>query len=221
MIKIEKAIYGMAADFSAVFFERGETGTTFFRVDPAKVKFAKDIAFTLNHEPKKTITTLLGKENGELIIVQKGECLFFKFIPTTRAGQRLYRYVKAVKYRQCSYIYNVEKRVIDAEMEERFSWSLEPHEHIFLDEAIIFEVCLTNTPRDKLTFCTTDANHPQLKGIDWTTNVQFTEQDCWKESLERATRLEELPREMADLQQQMKNLINEMEELNNGYSKSN
>lgn len=206
---MEKAIYGMAADFSAVFHERDEKGTTYFRVDPAAVKFAKDIAFTLNHEPKETITTLLEPSNGELIIVRKDGCLYFKFVPTTRSGNRLYRNVKAGKYRQCSYIYNAKKRVRDTDMEERFAWSLEPHERMALDEAIIYEVCLTNTPRDKVTFCTTDANHPQLQGIDWTTNVQLTDEDCWKENVkiaETAADLEAMQLEMADIQRQLNEL---------------
>ncbi|MFF5993953.1 hypothetical protein AAGS61_04210 [Lysinibacillus sp. KU-BSD001] len=211
-MKIERAIYGLAADFGAVHWNKKGENVEYFHVEPSTVKYAKNVAFTLEHEPKQTVTTTKNQENGQLIIVQKGPLLFFKFIPTTKAGERIYRYVKLQKLRKCSYIFRRFTSLRDIKTESKLSLVMDPGEAILINHGAVYEICLTNHPRDTTTFCTTDANHPLLKGIEWKTNVQFTASDYWGQHLEREdfkNELDNMQRRIDDLGEKCEQLLKE------------
>lgn len=206
---MEKAIYGLAADFEAVHWDIKGEKVEYFRVEPSTVQFAENVAFTLEHEPKHTLTTTKNEENGQLIIVQKGPLLFFKFIPTTKDGERIYRYVKQRKLRQCSYIFRRLASIRDLKTEGKLSWAMDEGDTLLINHVGVYEICLTNNPRDKNTFCTTDVNHPVLKGIEWKMNVQFTASDYWKEHMEHA----DLKEELAEMQRRIDSLGDKYEQL--------
>ncbi|MCR8853499.1 hypothetical protein [Lysinibacillus fusiformis] len=207
---MEKAIYGIAADFEAVHWNRKGENVEYFHVEPSTVQYAENVAFTLEHKPKQTITTTKKQENGQLIIVQKGSLLFFKFIPTTKDGQRIYRYVKQRKLRQCSYIIRKLASLRDIKTEGKLSLAMDPKETIVINHGVVYEICLTNSPRDKNTFCTINANHPLFKDIEWETNVELTATDCWDEEVKLAEldeQLEQLERDLERSQRKTKKLL--------------
>ncbi|KPN97746.1 HK97 family phage prohead protease [Lysinibacillus sp. ZYM-1] len=207
---MEKVIYGLAADFEAVHWNRKGENVEYFHVEPSTVQYAENVAFTLEHKPKQTITTTKNEENGQLIIVQKGPLLLFKFIPTTKDGERIYRYVKQRKLRQCSYIFRKLASLRDVRTEGKASWAIDPGETIMINHGAVYEICLTNTPRDKNTFVTTDANHPLLKSIEWKTNVELAATDYWKEEVKLAEldeQLERLERDLARSHRKTKKLL--------------
>lgn len=181
---MEKAIYGLAADFEAVHWDIKGENVEYFHVEPSTVQYADNIAFTLGHEPKETITTTKDRKNGHLILVQKGSLLFFKFVPTTKNGERFYRYVKQQKLRKCSYIFRKVLSYRDVQNEKKLMWAMDFKEKILINHGTVFEICLTNRPRDNTTFCTTDVNDPRLKGINWTTNVLLQGGSHWEQHLE-------------------------------------
>lgn len=207
---IEKAIYGLAADFEAVHWDIKGENVEYYHVEPSTVQYAKNVAFTIDHKPKQTITTTKNEGNGQLILVQKGSFLFFKFTPTTKDGERIYRYVKLQKLRKCSYIFRKLASFRDVETENNTPIVMEPTEKIVIHHAAVYEICLTNSPRDKTTFCTTDVNHPLLKGINWETNVELVARDYWEEIVKCAAldeQLEQLERELERSQRRTNKLL--------------
>ncbi|MEG0473991.1 MAG: hypothetical protein RR588_16825, partial [Solibacillus sp.] len=66
-MKIEKAIYGLAADFEAVHWNKKGMDIEYFYIEPNTVRYAGNVAFTLDHDPKQIITTTESQENGQLI----------------------------------------------------------------------------------------------------------------------------------------------------------
>lgn len=207
---MKKAIYGLAADFEAVHWNIKGENVEYFHVEPSTIQYAENVAFTLEHKPRQTITTTKDKENGQLILVQKGPLLFFKFIPTTKDGERIYRYVKQRKIRQCSYIFRKLESLRDLETESKLQWAMDAGETIFINHAVVFEICLTNNPRDKNTFCTTNANLSLLRGIEWKTNVELSAADYWKEEVKHAEldeQLEQIKRDIARSQRKTKKIL--------------
>ena len=181
---MEKAIYGLAADFEAVHWDIKGKNVEYFHVKPSTVNYADNVAFTLEHEPKEIITTTKDQENGQLILVQKGPLLFFKFVPATKHGERFYRYVKLQRLRKCSYIFRKILSYRDVHNEKKLMWAMDSKEKILINHGTVFEICLTNSPRDNTTFCTTDVNDPRLKGINWITNVELKGGSRWEQHLE-------------------------------------
>lgn len=218
MRKIEKYIYGLAADFRNVYFELKKDLTNFEYLDADKVRYGKDIAFTLGHEPKEFITSIQTQsENGELIFVEKDGLLFFRFSPKNEHGKRIFRYVKQRKLRQCSYIYKKMKCTRDLANESKCG--VEGNERIYQNEGVIYEICLTNTPRDTNTFCTTDKHHPRLKGIVWEQNITLSGVDHWGEHVE----WEQVGQELKDIGKRIElldQIILKMEVMNNGNETS-
>lgn len=184
--EIEKAIYGLAASFDYPILNKNGQGMDYSTIEPTTVQFFKNVALSLDHVPKETITTTENCENGELILVQRGWQLFFKFIPTNKNGERIYRYVKQRKYRHCSYSAKILKRVPNEDLQKRASWFLDSGSTVSKKHVGIYEVCLTNNPANNETFCTTDGNHPIFEGIDWRNNVNFLPSDAgdpWEEEI--------------------------------------
>lgn len=196
---MEKAIYGLAADFEAVHVDIKGEEVEYYHVEPRTVQYAKNVALTLEHKPKQTITTTRNQENGQLILIQKGSLLFFKFTPSTKEGERIYRYVKQKKLRHCSYTFRKLATLRDTKTERKTAWIMGSGETIVINHAAVYEICLTNTPRDKNTFVTTDKNHPLLKGIEWKTNVELVATDYWKEAVELGELDEQLEQLECDL----------------------
>lgn len=201
---MEKAIYGLAADFEAVHWDIKGGKVEYFHVEPSTVRFASNVAFTLEHEPKQVITTTKNEENGQLIIVQKGPLLYFKFIPTTKHGERFYRYVKLQKLRKCSYIFRKVLSYRDVQNEKKLMWAMDSKEKILINHGTVFEICLTNSPRDDTTFCTTDVNDLRLKGINWTTNVELQSGSHWEQHLE----MEDLKDKIKEIELSFKRIDN-------------
>lgn len=206
---MEKAIYGLAADLQAVHFDIKKDFTEYFTVNHAQ--FASNIALTVEHEPKQLVTTTKNRENGELILVKIGSLLFFKFIPTTPKGNRLYRYVKQQRLRKCSYIFSKLGNETDEKSEEKMAWVLDKNDKIVKKNAMIFEVCLTNTPRDANTFCTTNVNHPLLRGINWETNIKATEHtnEHWDSYSEQHGMFDSVEKSLKDFDKKIKKVMKE------------
>ena len=208
---MEKAIYGVAAIFDHPTVKSKGEKVDMYTIEPSTVQYYENVAFSLHHEPKQTITTTKNKDNGQLILVQKGKQLFFKFIPTTKDGERIFRYVKQRKLRQCSYSYYVLEKTPDDEIKRKVSWALDPGDTISKAHVAIFEVCLTNNPADEETFCTTDKNHPLFRGIEWKTNVELAvEGDYWEEKVRCAAldeQLEQIERDLERSRRKTKKLL--------------
>lgn len=202
---MEKAIYGLAAQLDQVDFEIDDNGgITYKFFDLDNIYFAKNIVLTLGHEPKKIITSTNNRENGELILVQKGYNLYFKFIPTTKDGERIYRYVKQRKLRQCSYIARIIARGNDLISHQKIGYLFDENEKMISQIPVFQEVCLTNEPANAATFCTTDVNHTLLCGITWQTNIEQIELDFWEEYAKNKILDDELKSLMQELQQHNK-----------------
>ncbi|WP_277587343.1 hypothetical protein [Psychrobacillus antarcticus] len=218
MREIEKYIYGLAADFKNVYVDVKKGLTDFCYLNDEKVRYSKDIAFTLGHEPKEFITSILTQsENGELILVEKDGLLFFRFSPKNEHGNRIFRYVKQRKLRQCSYMYKKMKRTRDLKNESKCG--VEGNERIYKNEGVIYEICLTNTPRDTDTFCTTDKHHPRLKWIVWEQNITLSDEDHWREHMEWDAFGQEL-KDMGNRIEQLDRQLIKMEVMSNGNETS-
>lgn len=181
---MQKHIYGLAATFDHFVGEEKSGIAEFVRVNSNNVRYGKSVALTVNHNPKHTITTTKnGEKTGELLLVQTGFGLYFRFTPITEDGMRAYRHVKQRKLRQCSCIFKTGRKKRDLEHEERLKRSapgvLGTDRIYKYSDATIFEICLTSSPKDTETFCTTDPNHPGLKGVEWLQNIEHSDVEYW------------------------------------------
>ncbi|MBE1557002.1 HK97 family phage prohead protease [Sporosarcina limicola] len=184
---MKKYIYGLAKKFdfiSGIVIDGIEKCSY---TDSETVTYAKEVAMTLEHNPKQTLTTTAAPEGGELILVQTNKGLYFRYAPLSVEGLRAYRHVKHRRLRQCSCIFRRGKLKRDIKNETRAK-KLHPilnDMSLYKDKKIcLYEICLTNNPKDTKTFCTTDKDHPLLKGIEWITNIINGEEDYWKEEVE-------------------------------------
>lgn len=204
---MQKHIYGLAATFDHFEGEVTRGVSEFSRVNAENIRYGKQIALTVNHNPKQTITTTKNSEKtGELILVQNTNGLFFRFTPSTEEGFRAYRYVKQRRLRQCSCIFYKGQKQRDMLHEERLN-AIMPgvlgSDRIYkYSEALLYEICLTSSPKNQSTFCTIDPHHPMLEGIEWVHNIEHSDFDGWSEYVER----HELGQEIKKIEEQFKRL---------------
>lgn len=168
---MEKAIYGMAMPFDDYYLNPDPEKNVFGveTTNRASVRFEELVGITICHDYTQVFGTT--RENLFIQVTDKG--VYFKLIPNTPLGWSAYKKVKRNALRHCSISYNDIQKKRNLASEIRMS-------HLFraagFDDSIIieeyrkvnvFEICLTNGPANKLTFCTTNANDPRLGGLTW------------------------------------------------------
>lgn len=126
----------------------------------ASMTFATDLIVTTNHKPREVF-------QGETVLVMKNGVLYARF---ESSDDRLYRYVKQRKYRHCSYSSIVEEAIDLAPVEgKRVQTVKKMH---------LFEICITNTPRNDATVCTVDEHHAELAHVEWNENIKRVESEA-------------------------------------------
>lgn len=188
---MEKAIYGMAQPFNDMYFETNSDGA--FKVEKTNresVRFDTKVGMTLFHDFSMTF----GTTDNNLFIQVTDTGIYFKLVPNSQLGWSVYKKVKRAALRHCSLSYSVieternaaDERVATAAFRSRG----------YTDEVIVedygrirvYEICLTNGPANKLTFCTTNANDQRLAGLSWD-NIEPIPQSLIQSSNEREIRL--------------------------------
>lgn len=207
---MEKAIYGMAMPFNDFYTESDSEKNT-YSVDMTNhdaVFFDSKVGITLGHNYFQVFGTT---EDGlQIQLTDAG--VFFKLTPNCPLGWSVYKKVKRAALRHCSISYrriltepNVtkERAVTEAFRSAGHTDEISVND---LREITVFEVCLTNGPANKLTFCTTNVDDPRLKGLSWD-NIQPIpkalirpiEQGGFDHKIWMAQEIETLSREVAEL----------------------
>ncbi|GIP40779.1 hypothetical protein J31TS4_40590 [Paenibacillus sp. J31TS4] len=168
---MEKAIYGMAMPLNDSYYDFDPASNTFTidKTNPDAVIIDGYVGATMNHDFSRTLGL-----TGENLILQKNERgVFFKLIPDSPSGLSAYKKVKRGALRHCSCCYFVRKAPRNVQAEQMAAASASAvgiKENIIVREyrkIILYEVCLTNNPANKATFCTIDKDHPLLQGLKW------------------------------------------------------
>lgn len=166
---MEKAIYGLAKPFNALRPSHKDflTNTyTFTTVEKEDVSFNDKVALTINHDYQYTFAVL--GVNMSVRVTNEG--IFFKAMPGTNEGFEAYEMVRRGILRHCSFsarVYEEEHKEMRDQYDycsKLFGWK----EKIVFNKYtkfIVHEFCLTNIPANDATFCTTNLNHPKLKGV--------------------------------------------------------
>ncbi|AZS14572.1 HK97 family phage prohead protease [Paenibacillus lutimineralis] len=170
MKKIQKAIYGMAMPFNDCYIDvNSDDSFTAQKTNRESVRFDKLVGMTLFHDFTKTF----GSTNDNLFIQVTDTGIYFKLIPNTPFGWSVYKKVKRAALRHCSLSFtNIKKErnvVQEKNLTESFR-SLGLSDSIVIEDyrkIRVYEICLTNGPANKLTFCTTDAKDPRLADLNW------------------------------------------------------
>lgn len=167
----EKAIYGLAMPFN-IFYKGREQYTDFLQYELTtreSIQMWIDVKLTLEHDDSR----ILGTTNQQnLLYVINDSGIYFKCVPNTPMGFRAYEDVKAgllnycsVTYlRRCERDYDLEKKMKSFTMLINRTNNFMVKKHV---EVLVHEMCITNDPGSKETFCTTNKNDPRLKGIKW------------------------------------------------------
>jgi hypothetical protein len=212
----EKAIYGMAQ--SNDFYLINNTDRNEFKVEkthPDSIHFDSKVGITLSHDYTKAFGTT--NENLFLQVTESG--IYFKLIPNSPLGWSAYKKVKRAALRHCSVSYLKNKKERDPITESSVTTVF--REHGFNDEIIIedirditvFEVCLTNGPANKSTFCTTNPNDPRLRGLKWNdippipnTLIQPIKDKGWDRRIWLATETERLEHDIQEIRKEIRRL---------------
>lgn len=169
----DQAIYGLAMPFDDSYWEYDKwTDTiTYERTNRNAVVFDTIVGATIDHDYSRT----LGDIRDNLIVRANEYGVVFKLIPNCPEGFSAYKKVKRGALKHCSVSYLVRQSATDTEEERRaakkfkeLGWKEKVKVKRY-KKVLLFEICLTNEPANASTFCTTDKNHPMLKGIDWNT----------------------------------------------------
>lgn len=166
----EKAIYGLASTYKYPMIEYEFLSNLFKvnRLKPGSIKLDSLVGATLRHDYGKEI----GRTDRNLSLILNDHGLFFKLIPETPLEFDTYKKVKKGLLTQCSCSYYAEsKRDYEAETHLYTVNSLfngnEKFEAYIQSNALLYEICLCEYPKNEETFCTTNKNDPRLKGIKW------------------------------------------------------
>ena len=198
MRNIEKYIFGLSCDLDSVHYDIKNDFITFFKID--KVKFASNIRLTINHNADRVIADT---KNNDLKLVQLGSLLFFRLRVDNEKHLEAYNSVLNGKLKHCSYM--IRKTNVTPCNDIMKSFKDNSNDRFEMVEGVVFEICLTDSPRDANTFATTDRQHALIRNIDWSKSVELTEtKDYWHEFLE----FEEISMELEDLGK-MLNKVNE------------
>jgi HK97 family phage prohead protease len=168
---VEQAIYGMAMPFSNMYWEYDRLTNTYTidKTNRESVVFDTIVGATIDHDYSKALGDI--RENLTVKANEHGVC--FKLIPNCPLGYSAYKKVKRGALRHCSVSYLVRESGIDEQEEQRAAQLFETlgwNERVVVNEykkILLFELCLTNNPANYATFCTTDKDHPLLKGVIW------------------------------------------------------
>jgi len=168
---MDKAIYGLAMPFNDSYWEYDFlTNTyTFEKTNRESVTIDRLVGATIGHDYLKE----LGRTGNNLTIKLHDRGLFFRLIPESPLALSTYKKVKRGLIRHCSVSYVIEERQRDYEAEERakaLSQLIYLCSNIVVKEykkLLVFEVCIGNHPANKATSCTTDKDHPLLRGVIW------------------------------------------------------
>lgn len=167
---MDKAIYGLAMAFNQ-FYGRYDARTNIYKLELPNYEVTdlwEDITLTLEHNKYLTIGST--RKNLSVLLSPKG--LFFRFIPDTPEGLKAYLKVKRGRLRHCSvtYLRRMTRNYSEGDKINSLARLLDLHQYFTVDEhheALVHEICLTNTPANPATFCTTDVNHPLLREVIW------------------------------------------------------
>lgn len=167
---MSKAIYGLAMPFDSIYWEY-EKLTNTIKIETTNresVSLWKEVVLTINHDHSKTF----GSTDDNLFLAINDRGVFFKLYPNDRLGYKAYGEVSRKELRHCSITY-IRRFSRDLKIDEHakgLSDCLGWTENIVVnkhDELLIDEICLTNEPGNKDTFCTTNSKDPRLKGVVW------------------------------------------------------
>jgi phage head maturation protease len=160
---MDKYIYGCAKCFHFLEEENGE----FVALDRDSLKISSEVGLTLGHNMDQVLTTT-AQNNLDLVIAKKG--IYFRYHVTGEEGERAYWKVKNQALRHCSSI--------------RYTGHLEKWRgsNLFYIEvdSVMYELCLTNSPADCETFCTTQADDIRLAPIDWSVKPIMDSVNIWE-----------------------------------------
>jgi HK97 family phage prohead protease len=167
---LEKAIYGMAMPFNDCYVNTDPTGVMRVRkTNRESVYFESLVGITLEHD----YTKVLGRTDNNLFLQVTDSGVYFKLIPDCPLGWSVYKKVKRHALRHCSISFNpvmMQRNFSDEERVLKISRAAGVGDSVIVEECRkinVFEICLTNQPANKSTFCTTDANDPRLAGLRW------------------------------------------------------
>lgn len=167
---MEKAIYGLAMQFN-VFCLGKDHLTDMLQLELSNYEVTElwdVIPLTLEHDKDKT----LGTTENNLSLQMNESGVYFKYVATSPKGMEAYENVRNGSLRKCSVTY-LRKSECDPGLEKSVQSlaKIMKWDHDFLvkkhTELLLHEVCLTNNPANPSTFCTTDKDHPLLKGVKW------------------------------------------------------
>lgn len=168
---MNKIIYGLAQPFNDSYVDYVPLFDQ-FSVDKTKrsaVELDSLVGMTLNHDYSKEI----GRSTSNLTISINDKGIYFKLIPNNKLGLEVYNEVRRKKLSHCSLSYIVEDKQRDYEAEEKLGAlsKIVGWDHSFqvysYSKILVYEMCLTNNPANKTTFCTTNKRDPRLKGVMW------------------------------------------------------
>lgn len=168
---MERAIYGLAMPFKDMYwkYDRLTNTYTFDKTNKESIIFDTVVGITIDHDYSRS----LGDIRDNLIVKANEHGVCFKLIPNDPLGYSAYKKVKRGALRHCSVSYLVRKTNRDVKAEQQAADllnTLKWNERIVVNEykkILLFEICLTNYPANPATFCTTEKDHPLLKGVNW------------------------------------------------------
>lgn len=176
METIEKAIYGLAMPFDDFYITPHEQSNVLrndtFQVDTTNkesVTLDSLVGLTFDHDYLKEIART--GRNLQIKVTDKG--VFFKAIPDNPFALSMYKKVKRGAIKYCSISYSIkemeENNHSKENLEKVMSLCGVDDDVIVRDykDILVYELCICNQPANELTFCTTDPNHPLLKGVRW------------------------------------------------------
>jgi phage head maturation protease len=218
VILLEKAIYGMAMPFNDSYWEFDHEQETFVfdKTNRDAVVIDGLVGATVDHDFSRTIGV-----TGENLFLQAHERgVFFKLIPDSPFGQSIYKKVKRGELRYCSCMYFVRSARRDYQAEDEamtLARSFGIQEKVVVREyrrIILFEICLTNNPANKTTFCTTDENHPLLQGVTWENSFDGKPRMKLENRQPfRPLHIEKIEREISEIERELKALEERIEQL--------
>ncbi|KIL45007.1 HK97 family phage prohead protease [Jeotgalibacillus soli] len=167
---MEMAIYGLAMPFNQFYWNyNSQTNTYELELTNYEVtELWKEIPLTLEHNKYWTI----GRTGKNLSVLLNPAGVFFKLVPDTPESFKAYKDVKEGFLRHCSVTFLRHKsREFVEECKIQSLARIMNLNHNFIveehNEVLVHEICLTNSPGNKATFCTTDRNDMRLKGVKW------------------------------------------------------
>lgn len=170
---MDKYIYGKAFNFNTVL--EYEEFSCYLFCEPENFKIGQTVGLTINHKYDKLITTT-EQNNLDLAVNQEG--LFFRYKVSGEAGEQAWWEVQNWNLHYCSCIRTSRSYTRMEYLEDQFNF---PYPVLMDDAAELFEICLTDKPRDWNTFCTVDSDDIRLAGIDWSNMPAASPNNIWEE----------------------------------------